>query len=96
MKKLPRNLKSDLPGSRVRVSNIIEPNMAETEFSLLQIEGDSARAGAVYRDTQPLEAKNIADINLWVVIAPMHVSINSVEFIPVAQAWGPFAVNRDK
>jgi len=90
-----RNLKADLLGSRVRVTNI-EPGMAETEFSLVRFEGDQDRAGAVYRDMQPLEGKDIADIIYWVVTAPGHVNINSVEVMPVAQAWGKFAVARDQ
>lgn len=93
VKQFSRNLKADLLGSRVRVSNI-EPGMAETEFSLVRFEGDRDRAGAVYRDMQPLEAKDIADIIFWVVTAPSHVNINSVEVMPVAQAWGAFAVKR--
>ncbi len=95
VKQFSRNLKSDLLGTRVRVSNI-EPGMAETEFSVVRFEGDQGRADSVYEGMQPLEGADIADIVFWVVSAPGHVNINSVEVMPVAQAWGPFAVKRDQ
>lgn len=95
VKQFSRNLKSDLLGTRVRVSNI-EPGMAETEFSVVRFEGDQGRADSVYQGMQPLQGADIADIVHWVVSAPGHVNINSVEVMPVAQAWGPFAVKRDQ
>ena len=87
------NLKADLLGSRVRVSEI-EPGMAETEFSLVRFGGDAEKARAIYAGTQPLSATDIADTVHWIVSRPAHVNINTISLMPVSQAFAPFAVKR--
>lgn len=87
------NLRSDLLGTRVRVTNI-EPGMAETEFSLVRFKGEAGKSAQVYSGTQPLQAVDIADVVYWVVTRPAHVNINTLEVMPVCQAFGPFAINR--
>ncbi len=87
------NLKADLLGTRVRVSEI-EPGMAETEFSLVRFSGDAEKARAVYAGTQPLTAGDIADTVHWIVSRPAHVNINTISLMPVGQAFSPFAVKR--
>lgn len=88
-----QNLKADLVGTRVRVTNI-EPGMVETEFSLVRFKGDAARADATYKGMEPLTARDIADIVVWAATRPPHVNINVVEVMPADQAFGPFAVKR--
>jgi len=88
-----RELRADLLGTAVRVSNI-EPGMAETEFSRVRFRQDREKADAVYDGTRPLSAEDIADIVHWVCSAPPHVNINALEVMPVCQAWGPLAVHR--
>ena len=88
-----RNLKADLLGTRVRVTNI-EPGMAETEFSLVRLKGDGAKAAQVYAGTDPLTAADVAEIVYWTATLPERVNVNCVEVMPTAQAWGTFAVDR--
>jgi 3-hydroxy acid dehydrogenase/malonic semialdehyde reductase len=88
-----QNLKADLLGTRVRVTNI-EPGMVETEFSVVRFKGDAARANATYAGMEPLTARDIADIVVWTVSRPAHVNINLVEVMPADQAFGSFAVKR--
>ncbi len=88
-----RNLRCDLLGSGVRVTNI-EPGMAETEFSVIRFDGDQAKADAVYQGVDPLTPGDIAETVYWTASRPKHVNINSLEIMPVQQAWSPFAVNR--
>jgi NADP-dependent 3-hydroxy acid dehydrogenase YdfG len=88
-----RGLKADLIGTPLRVTNI-EPGLAETEFSLVRMKGDAEKAAEVYQDTQPLTAEDIAEMVFWVTSLPPHVNINTLEVMPVCQAWGPFAVDR--
>ena len=95
VKKFAENLRADLLGTRVRVTNL-EPGMAETEFSLVRFKGNSDRAATVYEGTEPLTAIDIADIVWWVTALPRHVNINSLEVMSINQAWGPFAVHREK
>jgi len=77
----------------VRVTNI-EPGMAQTEFSVVRFDGDSARAGKLYEGIQPLSAEDIAETVHWVVSRPAHVNINTLSLMPVSQAFSPFAVKR--
>jgi len=88
-----RNLRADLLGTAVRVTNI-EPGMAETEFSKVRFKGNDEMAHRVYTGTEPLLPEDIADIVVWVSSVPARVNINCVEVMSVHQAWGPFAVHR--
>lgn len=90
-----RNLRADLLGTRVRAT-CIEPGMAETEFSNVRFKGNNAQAAQVYAGTEALSAFDIAETVSWVVNRPAHVNINSLEVMSIDQAWGPFAVHREK
>jgi len=88
------NLRADLLGTPVRVTNI-EPGLCGgTEFSSVRFKGDDARAAKIYDGTQPLTSEDIADTVYWVTTRPAHVNINSVQMMPVCQAFGPLAVKR--
>lgn len=87
------NLRADLLGTKVRVTNV-EPGMVETEFSVVRFHGDAARAGKVYEGMEPLSAADIADTVAWCVTRPPHVNVNTIEVMPVQQAFSPFAVSR--
>lgn len=89
-----RNLRADLQGTHVRVTNI-EPGMAETEFSLIRFKGDQEKANAVYNGTQPLEAEDIAETVHWVTQLPAHMNVNNIELMPTCQSWGPLTVSRE-
>lgn len=89
-----RNLRADLIGKNIRVSNI-DPGMAETEFSNVRFKGDSDKADQVYHNATPLTAQDIAETVEWVCNRPAHVNINSLEVMPVCQAWGPWVVDRE-
>ncbi len=88
------NLKADLVGTNVRVTDI-EPGLCGgTEFSEVRFGGDRAKADEVYRGTTPLTAEDIAEAVAWVVQLPQHVNINRVEMMPTCQATAPFAIKR--
>ncbi len=90
------NLRADLLGTAVRVTDI-QPGLAGgTEFSEVRFKGDQKKASAVYEGTQPLTAGDIADAIHWVATRPAHVNVNSMQIMPVAQAYGPLAVKRNK
>ena len=89
------NLRADIHGSSVRVSNI-EPGLAESEFSVIRFQGDQKKADAVYKGTEPLTPKDIAETVYWIATQPPHVNINRVEIMPVCQSWAPFAIHREE
>jgi 3-hydroxy acid dehydrogenase / malonic semialdehyde reductase len=90
------NLRADLLGTAIRVTNI-EPGLAGgTEFSEVRFKGDKEKAATVYEGTQPLTAEDIADAIHWVVTRPAHVNVNTITMMPVCQAFGPLAVKRGK
>ena len=88
------NLRCDLHGSGVRVTNI-EPGLAETEFSLVRFKGDKERAKKVYQGVKPLTGEDIGEIAFWVSNLPPHVNINTLEVMPTGQAWGPLEIYRE-
>jgi 3-hydroxy acid dehydrogenase/malonic semialdehyde reductase len=92
---LSQNLRADLLGHRVRVTDI-EPGMVETEFSLVRFGGDDKRAAGVYRDFQPLTAEDIAEAIFWCATLPEHVDVSRLEIYPVMQAHAGFSVHRGR
>jgi 3-hydroxy acid dehydrogenase/malonic semialdehyde reductase len=90
------NLRSDLAGLNVRVTNI-EPGMVTgSEFSQVRFGGDEAKAAAVYAGTQSLTPEDIAETAAWLVSLPPHVNINRIELMPTCQAGGGFVVKRQE
>lgn len=88
------NLRADLLGTPVRVTDI-EPGLCSgTEFSEVRFHGDTARAAKVYERTVPLTADDIAETVHWVATRPAHVNINTISLMPVDQAFAPLAVHR--
>jgi 3-hydroxy acid dehydrogenase/malonic semialdehyde reductase len=88
------NLRADLLGKNVHVTDIAPGLCGGTEFSNVRFRGDTEKADAVYAGTTPLSADDIADAIHWVVTRPAHVNINSIQMMPVIQAPGPLAVKR--
>ncbi len=88
-----RNLRADLIGHDVRVT-VIEPGMAESEFSNIRFKGDNDKAAKVYEGTRSLTPRDIAEIVYWTTERPAHVNVNTLEVMCIDQAWNPFAVHR--
>ena len=88
------NLRADLLGSAVKVSSV-EPGMCETEFSQVRFKGDTKAADAVYAGMRPLSADDVVDAVEAVIRLPEHLNVNTIELMPVQQAFSPFAVSRE-
>jgi 3-hydroxy acid dehydrogenase/malonic semialdehyde reductase len=94
VRQFSNNLRADLLGTAIRVTNI-EPGLAGgTEFSDVRFKGDRKKAAAVYQGTQPLNADDVADAVHWVATRPGHVNVNVMQIMPVCQAYAPLAVKR--
>ncbi|CAN5322158.1 SDR family oxidoreductase [soil metagenome] len=88
------NLRADLLGTAIRVTSI-EPGMCETEFSVVRFKGDAEAAAKVYAGMKPLSADDIARVCEDVLKLPAHINVNTLEVMPVQQAFSPFAVSRE-
>src|SRR4051812_18569230 len=88
------NLRSDLLGTGVRVTDIQPGLTSDTEFSVVRFKGDAEKAAAVYKGVKALSADDVADAIHWVATRPAHVNINVVQLMATSQAWGPFAIHR--
>ena len=89
------NLKTELLGTKVRVTNIMPGLLGNTEFSLVRFHGDQNAADAVYEGFQPLEPEDIADATRWVLSQPEHVNVTRLEVMPTCQAPAGFALSKD-
>lgn len=88
------NLRADLLGTGVRATDI-EPGLCGgTEFSTTRFKGDQTKAEAMYTNTEPLTAEDIADAVCWVASRPARININVLQLMPQCQAFGPLAIKR--
>ncbi|MBX5453625.1 MAG: SDR family oxidoreductase [Acidobacteriia bacterium] len=88
------NLRADLIGTGVRVTNLEPGLVGGTEFSLVRFGGDAERAQSVYAGTVPLTPEDIAEAVAWVVGLPAHVNVNRMEIMPTCQAPTRIGVKR--
>jgi 3-hydroxy acid dehydrogenase/malonic semialdehyde reductase len=93
VKQFALNLRADLLGANVRVTNI-EPGLAETEFSLVRFKGDAEKAKGPYQNIEPMTADDIAEQIFFCCSLPRHVNINRIQSMATMQAFGPFAFKR--
>jgi len=95
VKQFSLNLRADLAGTNIRVSNV-EPGLCGgTEFSNVRFKGDDARADKLYENVQYVTPQDIANIVLWLNQQPEHVNINRIEVMPTAQTFAPLNVARN-
>jgi 3-hydroxy acid dehydrogenase / malonic semialdehyde reductase len=82
---LTRGIRMDLNPFGIKVTGI-HPGLVETEFSLVRFKGDEQKAASVYKGIEPLTAKDIADVILYVLSVPSHVVLADITVFPAAQA----------
>jgi len=87
------SLRSDLLGTAVKVTSV-EPGMCDTEFSTVRFSGDKAAADKVYQGMKALSADDIALTVESILRLPAHLNVNTIELMPVQQAFAGFAVDR--
>lgn len=88
------NLRTDLHGTAVRVTNIEPGLVGGTEFSNVRFKGDDDKAGKTYENTNALSAEDVTEAVWWVATLPKHVNINTLEMMPVSQTWAGLSVHR--
>ncbi|CBG40089.1 SDR family NAD(P)-dependent oxidoreductase [Helicobacter mustelae] len=96
LKQFSLNLRADLLGKNIRVSNI-EPGLSGgSEFSLVRFKGEEKRAYELYEGAHPLMPEDIAEAVFWCASLPEHVNINRIELMPTTQAPAGLSVHKDK
>ena len=91
--KISEGMNIDLKDTMVRVSNIA-PGAVETEFSIVRYHGDKEKAKKVYEGYTPLFAEDIADLIVYILKLPPHVSIQNTLIMPTVQR-NPYVLKRD-
>jgi 3-hydroxy acid dehydrogenase / malonic semialdehyde reductase len=90
------NLRADLLGTKVRVTDIEPGLVGGTEFSTVRFRGDGAKAAKLYEGADALTPEDIAETVHWIATLPPRVNINAIELMPVTQAFGPLPVHREE
>ena len=89
------NLRTDLSGTAVRVTNIEPGLVGGTEFSNVRFKGDDAKAGKTYENTTALTPEDVTEAVWWGATLPKHVNINTLEMMPVSQTYAGLSVHRE-
>jgi 3-hydroxy acid dehydrogenase/malonic semialdehyde reductase len=88
------NLRADLLGTPIRVTDVM-PGMVEgTEFSLVRFHGDESLAAKNYAGVKAMAADDVADAVHWAATRPPHVNVNFIEVMPVSQAFAGYKFDR--
>lgn len=87
------NLRADLVGTSVHVTDLQPGLVGGTEFSMVRL-GDPARVASIYKGTTALTPDDIAESVAWIVSLPAHVNINRLEIMPTCQAPGGTVIKR--
>lgn len=85
VKAISKGMLVDLNGTGVKVTNL-DPGLVETEFSEVRFHGDKERAEKIYQGYTPLTSKDVAEVVLFCVTRPQHVSIQDILVTPTDQA----------
>ena len=88
------NLRADLLGTKVRVTDVEPGLVGGTEFSVVRFKGDQDRAAKIYDQADALTAEDVAETVYWVTTLPARMNINTIELMPVTQSFGPLAIHR--
>jgi len=88
-----RNLRCDLHGTGVRVTNI-DPGLLESEFSQVRFKGDEKLAQSIYTGAEPLRPEHVAEAIYWAVQQPACVDVADIEIVPTCQSNGATRVYR--
>ena len=95
VKQFSLNLRADLAGKHIRVTNI-EPGLCEgTEFSNVRFKGDGERVAKLYQGAHAIQPADIANTISWLIAQPKHLNFNRIEIMPVSQTFGVQPVYRE-
>jgi len=85
--RLSQNLRLELAGSRVRVTEIC-PGRVSTEFFDAAIDDPDERAAIKETGINELSAEDISDAVVYALDAPWRVNVSLIELQPTEQVFG--------
>jgi 3-hydroxy acid dehydrogenase / malonic semialdehyde reductase len=89
------NLRADLFGTALRVTDIEPGLVGGTEFSAVRFHGDTERAASMYAGAEPMTPEDVAEAVHWVASLPARVNINTLQMMPVGQSFAALRVRRE-
>jgi NADP-dependent 3-hydroxy acid dehydrogenase YdfG len=90
---LTKSIRLDLYQYGIRVSQVSPGHVEETEFAKVRFHGDLEKA-QIYKDFQPLKARDVADAIWYMISRPEYVNINDIVMTSTQQANTIF-INRN-
>lgn len=87
VKVLSDGIRIDTIATDIKVTTV-QPGIVETDFSQVRFHGDKTRAEQVYQGVEALQARDIADITLYIANQPKHVQISDITIMATQQATG--------
>ena len=90
---ISEGMRLDLTQHGIKITNIA-PGAVETEFSEVRFKGNTEKAKKVYEGYDALQAKDIASVVVFAVMAPERMTIADITVYPKAQA-SPSLIYRD-
>lgn len=85
------NLRTDVLGTKIRVTNVVPGLLQDTEFSVVRMHGDTDKASKVYDGLAALKPEDVGEAVRWIVSLPERVNINRLELMALSQSAGGLA-----
>ena len=79
VRQFPLNLRADLLGTKVRITDVEPGLVGGTEFSTVRFRGDRAKAAKLYEGADALTPEDIAETIHWIATLPPRVNVNAIE-----------------
>lgn len=95
VKQFSLNLRADLQGKKIRVTDIEPGLVGGTEFSNVRFRGDMEKVEQTYAGANALTPEDVAEAVFWTATLPAHVNINTLEMMPVSQSFASLSVHRE-
>lgn len=83
---MSQNLRIELKGSRVRVTEIC-PGRVATNFFNIAV-NDPEKSAKAFEGFEALQSEDISDAIVYALDAPWHVNIGTIELFPTEQSFG--------
>jgi 3-hydroxy acid dehydrogenase / malonic semialdehyde reductase len=73
----------------------LPPIAYTSDDSTVRFHGDRAKAAKLYEGADALTPEDIAETIHWIATLPPRVNVNTIELVPVTQAFGPLVVHHE-